>query len=85
MLHSAEIGLLCTVGHISQIKVYRKPVIGLISSGNELVDASEKTLPDGMIRDSNKAMLKAFLHEAGHEKFKVKDNGCMKDTGLEID
>ena len=57
----------------------------MISSGNELVDASEKILPDGMIRDSNKAMLKAFLCEVGHEKLMIKDYGCMKDTGIDVD
>ena len=61
MLRSAEIGLLSTVGHVGGIKVYRKPMIGLVSSGNELVDAAEKNLPDGMIRDSNKAMLMSLL------------------------
>ena len=68
-----------------KIKVYQKPVIGLISSGNELVDASEAVLPDGKIRDSNKAMLQAFLAEANHDRFMVKDYGCMRDSGQEID
>jgi molybdopterin biosynthesis enzyme len=62
-----------------------KPIIGLLSSGNELVDASQKYLPDGMIRDSNKAMLIAFLNSIGHENFKVNDYGCMRDSGDEID
>ena len=39
VLGPAEIGLLATVGRISSIRVYKKPVIGLLSTGNELVDA----------------------------------------------
>lgn len=63
MLKSAEIGLLATIGRIHKVKVYKKPIIGLISSGNELVDASTTDLPDGKIRDSNKLMLKALFKE----------------------
>ncbi len=44
VLRSAEIGLLATVGKINDIKVYRKPIIGLISTGNELVDSSTEVL-----------------------------------------
>ena len=64
-LRSAEIGLLATVGRIKGIKVYKKPVIGILSTGNELVDASTETLDDGKIRDSNKLMLKNILREYG--------------------
>lgn len=64
-LRSAEIGLLATVGRIKGIKVYKKPVIGILSTGNELVDASTETLDDGKIRDSNKLMLKNILREFG--------------------
>jgi len=39
VLRAAEIGLLATVGKIKSIKVYRKPIIGLLSTGNELVEA----------------------------------------------
>jgi molybdopterin biosynthesis enzyme len=47
LLGAAEIGLLATVGHIKDIKVYRKPIIGLVSTGNELVEASTEKLGDG--------------------------------------
>jgi gephyrin len=62
-LRAAEIGLLATVGRIKGIKVYQKPVIGILSTGNELVDASTETLEDGKIRDSNKLMLKNIFKE----------------------
>lgn len=63
VLRAAEIGLLATVGVIEKIKIYKKPRIGLVSTGNELVHASTVNLPDGKIRDSNKLMLTAFFTE----------------------
>lgn len=78
MLRAAEIGLLATVGRIKGVKVYRRPVIGLLSTGNELVDAGSEELEDGKIRDSNKLMLKAIIKEyqvAGE----VKDYGTVSD------
>ena len=63
VLKSAEIGLLATIGRIHKVKVFKRPVIGLISSGNELVNANTIDLPDGKIRDSNKLMLKALFKE----------------------
>jgi len=63
VIKAAEIGLLATVGHIKDIKVYKRPIIGLLSTGNELVDASTEHLEDGKIRDSNKLMLKSIIQE----------------------
>jgi molybdopterin molybdotransferase len=83
LIGSAEIGLLCTVGRIQDIQVLRKPTIGLISSGNELVPASTKDLPEGMIRDSNKAMLISILKENHHTEYL--DLGTMRDDGESID
>ena len=62
-VRAPEIGLLATVGQISQIKVFSKQKqvrIGILSTGNELVSASTVDLPPGKIRDSNKCMLKAL-------------------------
>jgi len=54
------------VGHVKDIKVYKKAVIGLLSSGNELVECHEEgELADGKIRDSNKPMMKGLLIESG--------------------
>ena len=63
-MKAPEIGLLASIGY-SEIKIYKKPVVGLVSTGNELVDvlASRETslLKSGKIRDSNKIMLKSLL------------------------
>ena len=63
VLRAAEIGLLATVGRVKGVKVCKKPRIGLLSTGNELVDASTEALEDGKIRDSNKLMLKSIIRE----------------------
>lgn len=61
---SAEIGLLLTAG-ITRITVYPKPVLGVLSSGNELVDIATLTppLPPGKIIDSNRQMLLSAISE----------------------
>jgi molybdopterin molybdotransferase len=62
-LGAAEIGLLATVGH-TRVKAYRRPVVAVLSTGDELVDASEPLKP-GAIRDSNNHALVASVAEAG--------------------
>jgi len=37
MLGPAEIGMLASIGKVDNIKVFSKPWIGLVSTGNELV------------------------------------------------
>lgn len=59
LLRAPEIGLLASLG-IGEVKVYRKPVMGLLSSGDELVPYMTAALPPGKIRDSNTPSL-AFL------------------------
>lgn len=84
ILGPAEIGLLATVGRISHVKVYKKPVIGLLSTGNELVDAATESLGEGHIRDSNKLMLKAIIEEQNLAD-KVVDFRIVRDVGAELD
>lgn len=65
LVKAPEIGLLATVGCVTQIKVQagpRKLKFGILSSGNELVPASTVDLPPGKIRDSNKSMLMALAN-----------------------
>jgi gephyrin len=62
LITAAEIGLLATVG-ATQVSVYPKPLVGVISTGNELVPPSAELKP-GKIRDSNRSMLLAAASEA---------------------
>lgn len=49
---------------LANIEVFRRPVIGIISTGNEVVEAHEPLAP-GKIRNSNRHMLETVLWDAG--------------------
>ena len=59
----AEIGLLAGLG-VDPVPVARQPRVGILSTGNELVDPWERPGP-GQIRDSNRFSLEAAVTEAG--------------------
>ena len=58
-----DIGVLATLG-IVDVPVYRRPVVGVLSSGDELVDPSQSPRP-GEIRDSNRYAIAASLRAMG--------------------
>ena len=49
---------------ISRVEVYRRPVIGLISTGSEVVEAEDEQA-DGKIRNANRATFTALLEKEG--------------------
>ena len=49
-LRSAEIGLLASMG-ATRVKVYRRPVMGLLSTGDELIPYTSQKLEPGRIRE----------------------------------
>ena len=49
---------------ISRVTVFRKPVVGLISTGSEVVEADEER-PEGKIRNANRAAFTALLQNEG--------------------
>lgn len=59
----AGAGLLASCGNL-EVVVYKRPVVGLISIGSELVDATEKP-SRGMIRNSNIWAMQANVVAAG--------------------
>jgi molybdopterin molybdotransferase len=63
MIRPQETGLLAALGK-QKIAVYQKPVIGIISTGDEIVPISEKPRR-GQIRDINTYTLSGLIHEAG--------------------
>ncbi|BDU27265.1 gephyrin-like molybdotransferase Glp [Flavobacterium sp. GSB-24] len=75
LLTPAAIGFLACLG-ITEIEVYKKPKIGILVTGNELVEPGKK-LKKGKIFESNSIMLQAALETIGIEKtkvYRVKDN-----------
>jgi molybdenum cofactor synthesis domain-containing protein len=62
-IHAPEIGVLATLG-VTAVPVYRRPVVAVCSSGDELVDPSARLRP-GQIRDSNRHAVAASLRAMG--------------------
>ncbi len=63
VLGPAELGLLGTVGK-TQVAVHRRPIVAVISTGNEIVPPHEKP-GRGQIRDSNRYTLIGAAQQAG--------------------
>jgi molybdopterin molybdotransferase len=65
VLTAAEIGLLATLG-FSQVPVFRRPRVAILSTGNELADLGTEPGP-GQIPNTNTYTLMAQVLEAGAE------------------
>ncbi|KAI2607108.1 gephyrin [Hypoxylon fragiforme] len=71
-----EIGLLAAVG-VASVKTYRKPVIGVLSTGDEIVQHDRPgDLRLGEVRDTNRITLMCAAKECGYE---VHDLGIAAD------
>lgn len=62
-LSPRDIGILAASGN-DRVAVFRKPVIGIISTGNELVPVNA-TPNSGQVRDANGPMCAAFAEDSG--------------------
>lgn len=74
-LTPAAIGFLTTLG-ITEVVVYKKPTVAIVTTGNELVEAGNP-LQYGQIYESNSLMLTTALQSLGYNNvsvFKVEDN-----------
>ncbi len=75
-LRSPEIGLLASIG-VKTVKVYRRPVVGVLSTGDELVETDTEVLEPGKVRDCNSPAL-AYL--AGVFGARVINGGILPDV-----
>jgi molybdenum cofactor synthesis domain-containing protein len=64
-LGPAHLGVLASLG-FTDVPVYRRARVGVMSTGDELVEGGGPLAP-GQIRDSNRPMLLALVAEAGAE------------------
>lgn len=74
LLSAAHIGQLASVGK-AEIKVKKRPTVGIISTGNEIIELNEK-LTAGKIREVNSHSLSALCTSYGCD---VKRYGTVKD------
>jgi molybdopterin molybdotransferase len=74
-LHAAQLGVLASLG-MKTVRVYRRPVVAVLSTGDELVPVGEALSP-GKIYDSNAFSVAALVEEAGGL---VKRLGIARDT-----
>jgi len=56
--------------------IRRRPIVAMMSTGDELVPPSAPTLARGAIRDSNRTLMKGLLEDVGAE---VRDYGIIND------
>ncbi|OPA76155.1 molybdopterin molybdenumtransferase [Paenibacillus selenitireducens] len=64
-IHPGTIALLATFGY-TQVRVTKKPIVGILATGTELLDTFDDLVP-GKIRNSNGPMIAAQLARLGVE------------------
>jgi molybdopterin molybdotransferase len=79
-LSSVHLGVLATIGAVNPV-VSQLPRVAVMSTGDELQSAETADLAPGMIRDSNRPMIKAMLAETGVE---IIDLGRISDDADEL-
>ncbi|KAI5252854.1 hypothetical protein E4T42_03237 [Aureobasidium subglaciale] len=71
-----ELGLLASVG-VKEVLVYKKPIIGVLSTGDEIVNHDRKgDLRRGEVRDTNRPTLLTSIRASG---FEAVDLGIVSD------
>jgi molybdenum cofactor synthesis domain-containing protein len=80
VLGPGHLGVLASLGR-QAVKVYRRPRVGVMSTGDELVEGPEPLKP-GQIRDSNRLILLSLAAEAGFEPI---DLGLIRDDEAAIE
>lgn len=78
-LGPAELGLMASLG-LTEIEVFQKPKVAVLSTGNEVVSPDEATRA-GQIRDSNKIALKSLIKTHG---FEALDLGIAADNPQDL-
>ncbi len=74
IIHPGTVALLATFGY-AKVKVAKKPIAGILSTGTELLDVADELVP-GKIRNSNGPMIRAQLKRIGID---CRSYGMMED------
>jgi molybdopterin molybdotransferase len=67
-IQALDLGTLLACG-VHTLTGFAKPRVAILSTGDELVDCKQPTLPPGRVRDTNAATLAAQVKQAGGEPF----------------
>ncbi len=67
-MDAAALGVLASAGYTGTVEVCRHPLIGLVSTGDEVVSVGTHPLPAGKIYGSNEYYLSARLRELGIDR-----------------
>jgi molybdopterin molybdotransferase len=78
-LRAHDLGALTGVG-ISSVPVFKRPRVGLVSTGDEIVEAHVTPLP-GQVRNINQHSLAGLIEECGAE---LKDWGVIRDDRQQL-
>jgi molybdopterin molybdotransferase len=78
-IRPVEIGVLATLNR-THATVYRKPRVGVLATGDEIIDAGEPLGP-GQIRNSNAPMIAAMVRRCGGEPVTL---GIARDTAGDL-
>ena len=79
VLRPGHLGVLASVG-VYEVEVTRRACVGVLSTGDELVDSGAPLQP-GQIRDANRHSLLAALREAGCDAV---DLGVVRDDAVAV-
>ena len=63
-IRSQELGLIASAGY-STVKVFKKPVVKIIITGNELVEPTKDEMDKAKIINSNQFTIKAMVEDSG--------------------
>ena len=74
-LSFAEIGVMASL-NISKVEVFVKPVVGVLSTGSEILDVGETQTSEGQIRSSNQFVLESLVKKEGADAIR---HSLMKD------
>lgn len=68
-LRPQDVGALAGIG-VTAVEVFRRPVVAIINTGNEIIEADREPLP-GQVRDINSYNLAGLVAQAGGEPVRM--------------
>ena len=80
-LRAPDLGMLAACG-VTSVQVHARPVVGIVSTGDEVVPADTATVAPGEVRDATAAALAGLVRQAGGEP---RGYGIVADDGAALE